>query len=47
MHQTSKLTDNPGEDTDGNTYGAEDTVYAIITGETTVNEGGVLHIQLN
>lgn len=29
-----------GEDTDGNTYGAEDTVYAIITGETTVNEGG-------
>lgn len=31
-----------GEDTDGNTYGAEDTVYAIITGETTVNEGGVV-----
>ncbi|MCG3682431.1 hypothetical protein [Aliarcobacter butzleri] len=29
-----------GEDTNSNTYGAEDTVYAIITGETTVNEGG-------
>ncbi|MCT7493453.1 hypothetical protein [Aliarcobacter cryaerophilus] len=29
-----------GEDTDGNTYGSEDTVYAIITGDTTVNEGG-------
>ncbi|WP_152055511.1 hypothetical protein [Aliarcobacter butzleri] len=31
-----------GEDTNSNTYGAEDTVYAIITGETTVNEGGVV-----
>ncbi|RBQ26642.1 MULTISPECIES: Calx-beta domain-containing protein [Arcobacteraceae] len=30
---------NNGEDTAGNTYGVEDTVYAIITGETTVNEG--------
>ena len=29
-----------GEDTNSNTYGSEDTVYAIITGETTVNEGG-------
>ncbi|MCG3714480.1 hypothetical protein L5F64_02725 [Aliarcobacter butzleri] len=29
-----------GEDTAGNTYGVEDTVYAIITGETIVNEGG-------
>ncbi|MDK2061852.1 Ig-like domain-containing protein [Aliarcobacter butzleri] len=31
-----------GEDTNSNTYGVEDTIYAIITGETTVNEGGVV-----
>ncbi|WNL33102.1 hypothetical protein [Aliarcobacter cryaerophilus] len=31
---------NPGGEDGG--YGSEDTVYAIITGETTVNEGGVV-----